>query len=226
MTGIICAMMKEAELLTASMTETKTKVSGGIEYTSGKLCGKDAVIAVCGVGKVFAAMCAQTMILEYKPDCIINTGVGGSLCDDVRIFDVVIGTEVVQHDMNVLGLGHQRGYIAEAKRRFFPCDEALVKKITEAFQDADVKMHHGRIASGDIFVDSPKLKEKIKSEFGALVCEMEGAAIGTVCYVNGVPFVAVRAISDNSNDDSKMDFPTFAAAAAKRSANVIINLLK
>ena len=226
MIGVIGALDVENTYIIEKMDSASVQNISGIKFTSGKINGKDIVCAVCGIGKVFAAMCAQTMILEYKPDCIINTGVGGSLCDDVRIFDVVIGTEVVQHDMNVLGLGHQRGYIAEAKRRFFPCDEALVKKITEAFQDADVKMHHGRIASGDIFVDSPKLMEKIKSEFRALVCEMEAAANGTVCYVNGVPFVAVRAISDNSNDDSKMDFPTFAAAAAKRSANVIINLLK
>ena len=226
MIGVIGALDVEISYIIEKMESARTETFGTVTFTSGKINGKDIVCAVCGIGKVFAAMCAQTMILRYSPDCIINTGVGGSLCDDIKIFDVVIGTEVVQHDMNVIGLGHPRGYIAEARRRFFPCDEALVKKVTKAFHDADVTLHHGRIASGDIFIDSKDMKEKIKSEFNAVVCEMEGAAIGTVCYVNNVPFVAVRAISDNSNDDSKVDFPAFAAAAAKRSANVIINLLK
>lgn len=225
MTGIICAMMKEAELLTASMTETKTKVSGGIEYTSGKLCGKDAVIAVCGVGKVFAAMCTQAMILEYKPDFIINTGVGGTLTTSLHCGDILIADKVVQHDMDTSPLGDPRGLISGINKIYFECDSAAVNGICESAVELGINFKTGTVASGDRFVADKAVKEDIINTFGGNVCDMESGAIGQVCFVNKVPFAIVRAISDEADGEAQTDYMTFMAKAADNASRLVKNFL-
>lgn len=227
MTGIIGAKEIEIEALNAQMENKQTKTVSGIEFTSGTLYGREVVTAVCGIGKVFAAMCAQTMILLYSPDRIINTGVAGSLSTSLNIGDIVVSDYVVEHDMDTSPLGDPVGMISVINIVDIPADGELAEKIFAAAREVgNIICVKGKIASGDCFVNTAEKKEYISETFGALACEMEGAAIGQVCYVNRVPFCVIRAISDAADGSSFMDYSNFIALAAKNSAAVLTELLR
>ena len=222
--GIIAAMTIEAELIVASMNDPIKEKCGGIEYTLGKIGDTDVICAVCGVGKVFAAMCAQAMIVRYSPDCIVNTGVGGTLTRELSIGDVAISRAVVQHDMDTSPLGDPVGLISGINIIEIPASVELEEKICKIAERSGVKTLCGTIASGDRFVADTDVKKRIVDNFGAVVCEMEGAAVGQVCYVNGVPFVVVRAVSDDADGGACEDYPTFAKKSAEVSAKIIVEL--
>ena len=226
MVGIIGAMQLETRMLKDSITEKEVRTIGGIEFVSGKLENTDVVVAACGVGKVFAAMCAQIMILEYHPDAIINTGVGGGVGEGLHIGDIVIGEKLVQHDMDVCALGCEPGEHMELRRIYFPCAEALVKRIKASADGLGYPNTLGVIASGDQFVSDEDTKMRLRKQFHSLCCEMEGAAVSQVCFVNKVPFVVVRAISDGADGDAKMSFEDFCRMAAERSSRVLHHMLK
>ena len=226
MTGIIGAMKIEIEALNAQMENRQTRTVSGIEFTSGTLCGREVVTAVCGIGKVFAAMCAQTMILLYSPERIINTGVAGSLSTKLNIGDIAVSDFVVEHDMDTSPLGDPVGMISGINIVDIPADGELADKICAAAEGVGgIRCVKGKIASGDCFVNSAEKKKYISETFGAIACEMEGAAIGHVCYVNKVPFCVIRAISDAADGSSHMDYSKFTALAAKNSAAVMTELL-
>ena len=222
--GIIAAMTIEAELIVASMNDPIKEKCGGIEYTLGKIGDTDVICAVCGVGKVFAAMCAQAMIVRYSPDCIVNTGVGGTLTRELSIGDVAISRAVVQHDMDTSPLGDPVGLISGINIIEIPASIELGEKICKIAERSGVKTLCGTIASGDRFVADTDVKKRLVDNFGAVVCEMEGAAVGQVCYVNGVPFVVVRAVSDDADGGACEDYPTFAKKSAEVSAKIIVEL--
>ena len=226
MIGIIAAIVPEIEAVKAAMTDKEVRTVSGIDFVSGKLYDKDAVVAKCGVGKVFAAICAQTMILTYSPDFIINIGVGGTLTDKLSIGDIAISESVVQHDMDTSPLGDPVGLISGINIVHFPADEWLVKGLLSAADAVGVNCIAGTIASGDQFIASKEKKAFIRDTFGAISCEMEGAAIGHTCYVNNVPFAVLRAISDSADDSSHMDYGEFVLLAAERSFNVISEFIK
>lgn len=219
--GIIGAMRVEIEALAAAMENPKTEVISGIEFRSGILCGREAVLAVCGVGKVFAALCAQTMILRYGVDAVINTGVAGTLSGELSIGDIAVAADVVQHDMDTSPLGDPVGLISGLNIVHMKTDSALADAVVSAIDRLGGKSLRGTIATGDVFVADAAKKAYIRDTFGAVACEMEGGAIGQVCTVNEVPFVIIRAISDGGNEDSPMDYPTFVKMAAARSAAVV-----
>lgn len=221
MIGIIGAMKIEVDSLKAAMTETAIENISGIEFVSGKLYGKDAVVAQCGIGKVFAALCAQTMILRYKVDALINTGVGGTLCGELSIGDVAVSTACVQHDMDTSALGDPVGLISGINVVELPADKVLCDKICCAAAELGINHRTGIIASGDCFVSGAEKKRFISDTFGAIACEMEGAAIAQVCFVNKVPFAVVRAISDSADGSAEMDYGEFSKLAAENSAKVI-----
>ena len=222
--GIIAAMTIEADLIKEAMTDVTTEEISGITFVSGKLGQCDAVVAVCGIGKVFAALCTQTMILRYAPDCIINTGVGGTLTDKLGIGDLAISNAVVQHDMDTSALGDPVGLISGINVIEMAADSAVVEKVCAICGEKGIRHHCGTIASGDQFIASREKKDWIVSTFRGIACEMEGAAVGQVCYVNNTPFVILRAISDSADGGACEDYPTFAKNAAKTSASVVIAL--
>lgn len=224
--GIICAMASEAEQLLCAMTNTETKTVGSMEFHLGKIGEKDVILCVCGIGKVFAAMCAQTMILNFDPDCIINSGVAGSLTDRLEILDIAVAEDLVQHDMDTSPLGDPVGLISGIDRVDLPADEALATDICNAAKDLGIATRKGRIASGDQFIATSAQKERIKAQFDPIACEMEGAAIAQVAFVNGVPFACIRAISDSYSGKNEMDYANFAVAAAKRGASLLIRVLQ
>ncbi len=222
--GIIAAMNKEAELIFAAMTEVKKEVCGSIEFMIGKIGATDVICAVCGIGKVFAAMCAQTMIVKYAPDAVINTGVGGTLTHKLTIGDVAISTDVVQHDMDTSALGDPIGLISGINVVHIDADEKLREAVQKIANEAGMNTVCGTIASGDKFVADAKLKEYITENFGGIACEMEGAAVGQVCYVNKTPFLVIRAISDDADGGACDDYPAFAKKSAENSAMIVIKL--
>lgn len=222
--GIIAAMTIEAERIKAAMTDVTAEEISGITFVSGKLGKCDAVVAVCGIGKVFAAMCTQTMILRYVPDCIINTGVGGTLTEKLGIGDLAVSTAVVQHDMDTSPLGDPMGLISGINVIEMAADSAMVEKVCAICDQKGIRHHCGTIASGDQFIASREKKDWIVSTFAGIACEMEGASVGQVCYVNRVPFVILRAISDSADGGACEDYPTFAKNAAKTSASVVLAL--
>ncbi len=221
MIGIIGAMDVEVQKLKTLLTDTKQEKISGVEFFEGKIGDKDVVVAKCGIGKVFAAICAQTMIMKYKPELIINIGVAGGLSDNLKIGDIVIADSVVQHDMDITALGDEPGFLSGIGLVKIPADKKTADTLKAACDKLSVRYEVGTIASGDQFVSSQNVKERIKGLFAAKACEMEGASIGQVCYVNGVPFGTLRAISDGANDDAMLDFPAFTKLAAENSARVI-----
>lgn len=222
--GIIAAMEIEATPLIENMTDTIAETVSGITFTRGNLKGHTAVVAVCGIGKVFAALCAQTMLLTYAPRRVINTGVAGSLTAKLKIGDLAIAEKVVQHDMDTTAIGDAIGLISGINEVYLPTDEDTVQVLCAAAADIGINTLGGVIASGDQFVSDGVKKAWIADTFGAIACEMEGAAIGQVCYVNKVPFAVVRAISDDATGEAQMDYPQFAAMAAKNSVALICRM--
>ena len=226
MVGIIGAMQTEVELLISKIQEAKVKNISGIDFVSGKIYGKDVVVAKCGIGKVFAALCAQTMILEYGVELVINTGVGGAIADELDIGDVAVSNFVVQHDMDTSALGDPVGLISGINVVEIAADTNTVNALLDAAVAVGAKCVVGTVASGDKFISGVEAKRKIKDTFGALVCEMEGAAIGQVCYVNKVPFCVIRAVSDKADGSSGVDYMTFVVGAAEKNANIVLGYLK
>ena len=225
MIGIIGAMTIETAALCEALSEAKSECVSGITYTTGKLEGKDVVIATCGVGKVYAAICAQTMILRYHPDLLINTGVGGTLIPALGVGDIAVASALVQHDMDTSAIGDPVGLVSGINRIYFEADAEITGKMEACVEACGLSCARGVVASGDQFVASRERKEWIQSTFGAIACEMEGAAIAQVATVNALPFVVVRAISDSADGDATLDFPTFAARAAQNSVAVLRRFL-
>ncbi len=224
MLGIIAAMEIEAERIISKMKNAITEECGGLTFTRGQLGGCDAVCSVCGIGKVFAAMCAQTMIVKYSPDCIINTGVAGTLTNELTVGDIAISSAVVQHDMDTSPLGDPVGMISGINVVEIAAGVDLVEKICSVCERHGIRHVRGTIASGDRFIADTASKQYITDNFSAVACEMEGAAVGQVCYVNKVPFAVIRAISDDADGGACEDYPAFAAKAAENSAEIVIEI--
>lgn len=226
MIGIIAAMNVEMDALRALMTDSVSETVSGVEFVRGRLEGREVVTAVCGIGKVFAALCTQTMILRYSPECIINTGVAGTLCGELSIGDIAVSSGVVQHDMDTSAIGDPVGLISGINKVVLEADKALGQKLQALAGTLGIHTMQGLIASGDQFVASSTRKDYITKTFGAIACEMEGAAVGQVCYVNRVPFCILRAISDSADGSSHMDYPQFVQLAAAQSVSLMRAFLR
>ncbi|QEY34885.1 5'-methylthioadenosine/adenosylhomocysteine nucleosidase [Caproiciproducens galactitolivorans] len=226
MIGIIGAMEIEVENLISVMTDRNSETISGIVFYMGKIENTNCVVAKCGVGKVAAAVCAQTMILKYGTDALINVGVAGGIGKEIHIGDIVVSTGLVQHDMDTTALGDEKGLISGLNLVTIPASKRLSYLVAATAQNIYGKgVHTGIIATGDQFIGDVGTLNKIAEEFGASACEMEGGSIAQVCYMNQIEFVVIRAISDNANEAAKVDFPTFAASSARKSAELIRKVL-
>ena len=225
--GIIGAMDIEINALLSMMEDIDEQVISGICFHSGKIHGVCVVAAVAGVGKVNAAVCAQTMILKYAPDCLINVGVAGGLAKGLRVGDIVVAGSVVEHDMDTSPLGDEKGYITGLDRVYMECDERISGIMYEcAKKNPGINVIKGIIASGDQFIASDEARSRIINEFNAAAAEMEGASVGHVCAMNNVPFAVLRAMSDTADNDAPVSFPEFAKRAAAVSVGIIEDMLK
>ena len=221
--GIIGAMKIEIEGLRAAMTDVCEETLSGVTFTRGKLCGRDVVCAVCGVGKVFAAIAAEAMILRYGVCCLLNTGVAGGLAPGLCVGDVVLADAVVQHDMDTSPLGDPVGLLSGLNLVRLEADKHLTATLERAARQCGLSPVIGTVATGDQFIASDAQKSRIKAQFGAAACEMEGGSIGHVATVNGVPFAVLRAISDGGDG---MEFSEFVTLAASRSVAVTLEFVK
>ena len=225
MIGIIGAMGVEVSALADLLENKKSEQVSGVEYLSGTIYGRDVVLAVCGIGKVFAAICVQTMILKYNPEIIINTGVAGTLSEELSIGDIAISDFVVQHDMDTSPLGDPVGLLSGINIVKIPADEKAYKKIESAVQKTGTNYRIGTIASGDQFLASVDVKKRIVDNFGAIAGEMEGGSIGHVCYVNNLPFCVLRAISDCADGSGAENYMEFLNKAADNAVYVMKNFI-
>ena len=222
-------MQIEADGIIALCENVKTTTHAKMKFTLGTLHGKDICIVVCGVGKVNAAMCALMLIEKYKPNLVLNSGVAGSLSPIVGIGDIVVATKSVEHDMNGTALGDKQGEITfpDGNMMFFECDKQASTLLAAICKEIpDTKVAQGIIASGDIFVSDRKQRFKINDRFGALACEMEGAAIGHVCVRCEVPYGIIRAISDDLDENKGMDFVKFCELASKKTVAAVSGFVK
>ena len=225
--GIIGAMETEVAALKEAMETGRTEVISDMTFHEGLLHGREVVVVQCGVGKVNAAICTQTLIREFGATHIINTGVAGSLNNQIDIGDFVICVDAVQHDFNVASLGFANGEIPYTGIAAFKADPLLREKAVEAVRtDApDHQVFEGRVCSGDQFIFQISQKEEILRNFGGDCCEMEGAAIAQVCHLNHTPFVIIRAISDKPDGSIFVDFPEFSKEAAASCARIICSMV-
>jgi len=222
MIGIIGAMGIEIERINAEIEDKKTITISGIQFHSGKLSGKDVVTAACGIGKVAAAVCAQTMILQFGPELIINTGVAGSLSPELGVGDIAVADFSVQHDMDTSPIGDPVGLISGLNIIKIPCSERASRLLVESIEKVGgLKSLKGTIASGDQFINCRDRKKFIVDTFGAIACDMECASIAQVCYMNAVGFGAVRAISDSADGNSHVDYGEFLEAAAVNASEAV-----
>lgn len=223
--GIIGAMDIEVQALKKLMDDVKIDKISSVDFYSGKISGVDTIVAVAGIGKVNAAVCAQTMILKYAPDAVINTGVAGGLSPELGIGDIALAEEVAEHDMDTSAVGDEIGFISGINKVYMECDKKLISLMQSAAENIGLKVRRGIIVSGDQFISEQSQRDKILESFDAIAAEMEGASIGHVCTMNKVPFAVLRAISDGANSDSVMDYPAFAKTAAANSIKIITYML-
>lgn len=228
MIGIIGAMEEEVLALKEAMEEVQIERYASLDFHRGKLSGKDVVVVKSGIGKVNAAICAQLLIDKFGVDRLINTGIAGSLDEKINIGDVVISTDALHHDMDATLFGDPPGQVPRMDTLSFPADakmRLLAKEINEVV-NYDIKTYMGRIASGDQFVSDGEIKQRIVKSFAPLCVEMEGAAIAQVAYLNQIPYIIIRAISDKANSSAKVDYPKFEKAAIKRSVRLVPELIR
>lgn len=227
MIGLIGAMAVEVETLMARVAEPRETICGMDRFVSGILFGQEAVLAVCGPGKVNAALCAQSMISLFHPCWILNLGVAGAGEEDVGIGDMVVATCTVQHDMDTSPIGDPVGMVSKINLVEIPCDASLHTMLVKAAgQVPGVTVHEGVVATGDQFICDGERRARIHRLFGAKAVEMEGAAVAHACYMWGVPCGVLRSVSDQANGESTMDYPAFTRLAASHSEQVVEHLLR
>ena len=226
MIGIIVAVTEELEAIKGIMTDVKENKIFENQFYEGNIGKKEVVVSLCGVGKVNAARMTQIMIDKYSPEFIINSGVAGGISDKVKIGDIVIGQRLVQHDFDLTAFGREKGEISNRVGKFINSnDDLVVKAYITLTNDKELNGVIGTIASGDIFVTAPDMSKKINSKFEADCCEMEGAAIAQVCFLDNVPFIVVRSISDAPNDNNKVDYESFVGIASQKVARFVKEFL-
>ena len=225
--GIIGAMEVEVAILKEKMEDVRIIKKASMDFYEGILAGKKVVVVRSGIGKVNAGICAQILADVFSVDAIINTGIAGSLNKNINIGDIVLSTDVVQHDMDATGFGYRKGQIPQMPVFFFNADDNFRRLAAEVCKEVnpDIQVFEGRIASGDQFVCDQDVKNRIVSEFSAYATEMEGAAIGQAAYLNEIPFLVVRAISDKADGSAQMDYSEFEKAAVDHSVRLTLNML-
>ena len=228
MLGIIGAMEVEVKELREMMENPQAQTVAGMTFYEGTIKGKDVVVVRSGIGKVNAGLCSQILVDRYHVDGIINTGIAGSLRNEINIGDIVLSTTAVQHDMDASGFGSEVGEIPQMGIKEFPTDDTLRELAIKCCQQAnpDIQTFSGRIASGDQFISSKEKKNWIHDTFDAYCTEMEGAAIAQAAYLNKVPCLIIRAISDKADDSANRDYSVFEAKAVEHSVRLMAAMLE
>ncbi len=225
--GIIGAMEVEVEILKGKMEVKNTVKKASMEFFEGKIGNTDVVVVRSGVGKVNAGICVQILADVFGVTHIINTGAAGSLDARINIGDIVLSTDAVYHDVDATIFGYKKGEVPQLGVASFTADAQLREKAKDAIKKAapDLGVFEGRVCSGDQFVSSPDVKKAIIDEQGGMCTEMEGAAIAQGCYLNKIPFVIIRAISDKADGSDIVDYPVFEEKAAHDCAALVKEMI-
>ena len=227
MIGILCALDQEIERLLKEIERPVHRQLCGYDYVEGALRGVNVVLCKCGVGKVNAAVCAQTMILTWPVRLVINSGVAGALREPLEIGDICVASDLVQHDVDTTAVGDPVGFVSTVNQTYFRCAEWAVDGLLRAAGSIEgVRVLSARIASGDQFIHDQAQKDRIVRLFDASACEMEGGAIAQVCFINGVDCAVIRAISDASTGSHDVEYNRYMPMAADISAKVVLKFLE
>ncbi len=226
--GIIGAMEEEVAILKEKMSEVTVLEKAGMEFFKGILGGQQVVIVRSGIGKVNAGICTQILADVFQVNAVINTGIAGSLKVEINIGDIVLSTDTMQHDVDAREFGYEIGQVPRMDTRTFSADDRLRETALQVCRkvNPEIQVFEGRVASGDQFVADKETKEKIIANTQAYCTEMEGAAIGQAAYLNGIPYLVIRAISDKADDSAHMDYPAFEKEAIRHTVNLVENMMK
>lgn len=226
--GIIGAMEEEVAKLKENMQIQETSVIAGMEFCQGICEGQNVVIVRSGIGKVNAAVCTQILCDVFKVNAIINTGVAGSLKNEINIGDIVLSEDALQHDMDATGFGYDPGVIPRMEESIFKGDETLLKLAQKVCQEVnpDIQVFRGRVVSGDQFISDHDVKQRIVNSFGGFCTEMEGAAIAQTAWLNKVPYLVIRAISDKADGSAEMDYSEFEMKAIEHTVRLMTGMLR
>lgn len=228
MLGIIGAMPQEVEQLKNEMAQPEIVTVAGMEFYKGKIGGKETVVVRSGIGKVNAAMCVQILADRFGVDGVINTGIAGSLRAEINIGDMVLSTDALQHDVEAIAFGYPAGQIPQMDVFSFQADAKMRETAKKCCGrvNPDIAVHEGRVLTGDQFISDKNKKNWLVETFGGFCTEMEGAAIAQAAYLNQIPFLIVRAISDKADDSAQMDYPEFERLAIIHSVNLTRALIE
>jgi len=221
--GIIGAMDLEIHGLAALLEDAQTHTVGKQRFVCGRFAGHEVITACCGVGKVAAAVCTQTLLLHFQPHGVINMGVAGGWPSAVQLLDTVVADLLVQHDADTTALGDPLGYVHVLDRVEMRADEAMVSRLKQSCKALDLPVTVGTVATGDCFVGDEATAKRIHDNFGAIAFEMEGGSIAQTCLMNQTPFAVLRTISDGGD---AFDFEAFSRQAAERTLAIIQNFLQ
>lgn len=224
--GIICAMEEELAPLKKIIKLDESRRKARMEFFRGTINDLSVVMVVSGIGKVNAAVCAQILVDDFSVSHLINVGVAGGVKADIVPMDVVIATSLIQHDMDVTAFGLKRGEIPRFEDSTFKADESLTAlAVLASEKNSHYTTHTGIIVSGDQFISSRDKIIDLSEIFDAAACEMEGAAVAQVAYLNHVPFSVIRAISDNANTGASMDYEKFKDLAVENTVSIILHII-
>ncbi|WDH81461.1 5'-methylthioadenosine/adenosylhomocysteine nucleosidase [Paenibacillus urinalis] len=223
--GLIGAMDEEIELLLSDMENIVRTDFAGITYTEGDVYGKHVVVCKSGVGKVNAAVTTQILIEKFSVSHIIFTGVAGAVHPDLEIGDIVISTACIHHDIDVTPLGYKRGEIPYQETSAFPADAELIKRAAEACEELSARYISGIVLSGDQFIASKEVVSSLRDEFEGACAEMEGAAVAQVSFMNKIPYVILRAMSDKADGSAHVNFAEFTVESAQKSHRIVEHML-
>lgn len=224
--GIIGAMEPEIALLKQQLTLSRTEQLGGYTFYLGELAGKNIVLVQSGIGKVAAAVATTLMICQFKPDCIINTGSAGGFDPELNVGDVVIGTEVRHHDVDVTAFGYELGQVPKMPAAF-AAHPVLVAAAEQSIASLGFcKTKKGLIATGDSFMCDPERIVLTRQQFPTMLAvEMEGAAIAQACHMLSTPFVVIRSLSDIAGKESPESFDAYLSVASENSSAMVVEIL-
>lgn len=225
--GIIGAMDEEIEILLKNINLSKKEIKARMQFNIGTIWGKEVIVVRSGIGKVNAAVCTQILIDDYNVEKIINVGVAGGIGENIYPGDVIIADTLVQHDVDTSVFGDKLGQIPRLETFDFKCDKELVKLAKYACEkNTKYNSFVGRIVSGDQFIANLEKINWLKKEFEAIGCEMEGGSIAQVCYLNNIPFVIIRSISDNASNGAHIDYEKFIPIAVENSTNILKSMIE
>jgi adenosylhomocysteine nucleosidase len=225
--GIIGAMDEEVHILKGQMDQVQVKTMASMDFYEGSLQNHEVVVVRCGIGKVNAAVCTQILVDLFHVDAVINTGVAGSLRNEIDIADIVLSTDTQQHDVDATGFGYPAGVIPRMEVSVFQADERLITIAKAVCEEVipEVGVHTGRIVSGDQFISDSRKKTWLVDNFDGYCTEMEGAAIAQAAYLNQLPFLIIRAISDKADHSAEMSYKEFEEIAIRNTVKLLNGLV-